>query len=53
MLRENRVNFSIMEGQTFLSLTTFRKNGEPYIAEEIEFLKEMTKEKVQRFEKVA
>jgi len=31
----------------------FRKNGEPYIAEEIEFLKEITKEKVQRFTKVA
>jgi len=29
MLRENRVNFSIMEGQAFLSLTTFRKNGAP------------------------
>jgi hypothetical protein len=31
----------------------FRKNGEPYIAEEIEFLKEFTKEKVQKFTKVA
>jgi len=31
----------------------FRKNGEPYIKEEIEFLKEITREKVQRFNKVA
>jgi len=31
----------------------FRKNGEPYIKDEIEFLKEITKEKVQRFNKVA
>lgn len=31
----------------------FRQNGEPYIIEEIEFLKEITKEKVQRFTKVA
>lgn len=31
----------------------FRKNGKPYIADEIEFLKEITKEKVQRFTKVA
>jgi hypothetical protein len=31
----------------------FRKNGEPYIAEEIEFLKEITKEKIQKFTKVA
>jgi hypothetical protein len=31
----------------------FRKNGEPYIKEEVEFLKEITKEKVQRFNKVA
>lgn len=31
----------------------FRKNGEPYIAEEIEFLKEITREKVQKFIKVA
>lgn len=31
----------------------FRKNGEPYIKNEIEFLKEFTKEKVQKFTKVA
>jgi hypothetical protein len=31
----------------------FRKNGEPYIKEEIEFLKEFTKENVQKFTKVA
>lgn len=31
----------------------YRKNGEAYIKEEIEFLKEITKEKVQRFTKVA
>lgn len=31
----------------------FRKNGEPYIKEEIEFLKEFTKEKVQKVTKVA
>lgn len=31
----------------------FRKNGEPYLKEEVEFLKEITKEKVQRFNKVA
>lgn len=31
----------------------FRKNGEPYIKEEIEFLKEITKEKVHKFTKVA
>jgi hypothetical protein len=31
----------------------FRKNGEPYIKEEIDFLKGVTKEKVQKFTKVA
>jgi len=31
----------------------FRKNGEAYIKEEVEFLKEFTKEKVQKFNKVA
>lgn len=31
----------------------FRKNGEPYIIEEVEFLKEFTKEYVQKFNKVA
>jgi hypothetical protein len=31
----------------------FRTNGDPYIKEEVEFLKEFTKEKVQRFNKVA
>jgi Cellulase (glycosyl hydrolase family 5) len=31
----------------------FRKNGEPYITEEIGFLKEITKEKLQHFNKVA
>jgi len=31
----------------------FRKNGEPYIKEEIEFLKAITKEKVHKFIKVA
>ena len=29
MLREKSATFSILEGQTFLSLTTFRKNGNP------------------------
>jgi hypothetical protein len=31
----------------------FRKNGEPYIKDEIEFLQEITKEKVHKFNKVA
>lgn len=31
----------------------FRKNGEPYIKEEVEFLKAITKEKIQKFTKVA
>ena len=29
MLKEKSTSFSMMEGQAFLSLTTFRKNGEP------------------------
>ena len=31
----------------------FRKNGDPYIKDEIEFLQEITKEKVHKFNKVA
>jgi PPOX class probable F420-dependent enzyme len=29
MLKEKSTSFSTMEGQAFLSLTTFRKNGAP------------------------